>query len=303
MQRRRFIKNTLGIAALSLAGSGIKTFANVHPSATEAKATQFKRSIMWGTVSMEGTVMEKCKAVKAAGFDGIEPNSHMDRREVIEAMKANGLVASSVCCSTHWELLLSHPDKAIRDKGVENIIIAMEDAKAYGTDAVLIVPGRVNNEVGYDECWNRSTECIRQLIPTAEKLKVKLCIENVWNSFLLSPLEAQRYVDQFDSPYIKFYFDCGNILMYGWPEQWINILGDRTGRIHVKEFSMKIADAQGRGKGFSAPLTEGDVNWSKVMEAARKHYNGVWFTTEQGPAGTPDELKDLRTRLDKILSL
>lgn len=302
MQRRRFIKNSLGLAALSLAGSKINTFANNSSFVSETNKSPFKKSIMWGTVSMKGSVMEKCAAVKAAGYDGIEPNSHMDRNEVIEAMKANGLVASSVCCSTHWELLLSHPDAAIREKGIENIIIALEDAKAYQTDALLIVPGRVDENVSYDECWNRSTECIRKLVPAAEKLKVQLCVENVWNNFLLSPLEAKHYVDQFNSPYVKFYFDCGNILMYGWPEQWINILGDRIGRIHIKEFSRQIADAQGRWKGFDAPLTEGNVDWAKVMEAARKHYNGIWLTTEQGPAGTPGEIKDLSIRLDKIIS-
>ncbi|MDF9829682.1 sugar phosphate isomerase/epimerase family protein [Parabacteroides sp. PF5-6] len=302
MQRRKFIQNSLGLAALSFAGSRIHTFANNNIPMSEVTCPAFKRSIMWGTVSMEGSVMEKCKAIKAAGYDGIEPNSHMDRNEVIEAMKANGLLASSVCCSTHWELLLSHPDPAIREKGVENIIIAMEDAKAYQTDALLIVPGRVDANTGYDECWDRSTACIRQLVPIAEKLKVKLCVENVWNNFLLSPLEAKRYVDQFNSPYVRFYFDCGNILMYGWPEQWINILGDRIGRIHIKEFSTKTADTKGRWEGFGTPLTEGDVDWKKVMEAARKHYKGTWLTTEQGPAGTPEELKDLRNRLDRIIN-
>jgi len=302
MLRRKFIKNSLGIAALSFAGGKINTFANNSSFISEVKTSQFKRSIMWGTVSMKGSVMDKCKAIKAAGFDGIEPNSHMDRNEVIEAMKANGLIASSVCCSTHWELLLSHSDSAIREKGVENIIIALEDAKAYQTDALLIVPGRVDENTSYDECWDRSTECIRKLVPVAERLKVKLCVENVWNNFLLSPLEAKRYVDQFNSPYVKFYFDCGNILVYGWPEQWINILGNSIGRIHIKEFSKQVADSKGRWEGFGTPLAEGDVDWKKVMEAARKHYNGIWLTTEQGPAGTPEELKDLRIRLDKIIS-
>lgn len=303
MERRKFIKNSLGIAALSLAGKKRDVFAYNSSRPESPSAAAFKRSIMWGTVSMEGSVMEKCRAIKAAGYDGIEPNSHMNRQEVLEAMKATGLVASSVCCSTHWELLLSHPDPAIRAKGVENIIIAMEDAKAYNTDALLIVPGRVDKETSYDACWQRSTECIRQLVPIAEQLKVKLCVENVWNNFLLSPMEAKRYVEQFNSYYVKFYFDCGNILVYGWPEQWIQILGNQIGRIHIKEFSTQIADKQGRWAGFGAPLTEGDVDWAKVMEATRQHYTGGWLTTEQGPAGTPEELKELCGRLNKIISL
>lgn len=304
MERRKFLQNALGIVgAVSLSGKSVYAFNSVNSYTTSSNNAPYKRSIMWGTVSMKGSVLDKCKAIKAAGFDGIEPNSHMDRKEVLEALKVTGLTASSVCCSTHWENLLSHPDQSVRDKGVKDIIIALEDTQAYKTDALLVVPGRVDETTSYDECWNRSTEAIRKLIPVAEKLKVKICIENVWNNFLLSPMEAANYVDQFKSPYVKFYFDCGNILVYGWPEQWIKILGDRIGRIHIKEFSRQIADKEGRWKGFGAPLTEGDVNWKNVMDAARKYYKSNWLTTEQGPAGTQSEIQDLRTRLDKIISM
>jgi hexulose-6-phosphate isomerase len=206
------------------------------------------------------------------------------------------LVASSVCCSTHWQKQLSDPDANVRKEGMAGIITALEDAKAYGTDAVLVVPGTVSNTVGYDECWERSTDCLKQLLLIAGKLKVKIGIENVWNNFLLSPMEACRYIDQFNSPNIGFYFDCGNILIYGWPEQWIRILGKRILRIHVKEFSKQKADKEGRGAGFDAQLTEGDVDWKRVMEELRKSYRGSWLTTEQGGTVT-----DLSQRLDIIL--
>jgi len=260
----------------------------------------FKKSIMWGTVNMEGSVHEKCKAVKAAGYQGIEPNSHMNRKEVIDAARATGLAITDVCCSTHGNKPMSHPDAATRQEGFEGAVVALEDAKEYGTDAILLIPGRVNETVSYDECWNRSVEGVKKLIPIAEKLKVMICIENVWNNFLLSPMEACRYVDQFNSPYVKFYFDCGNILYYGWPEQWINQLGERIARVHIKEYSKKIADKEGRVAGFRAPLTEGDVDWPKVMEALRNNYKHVWLTTEMG-AKTLEEMIDLSGRLDKIL--
>ncbi|MDR0756262.1 MAG: sugar phosphate isomerase/epimerase [Tannerella sp.] len=256
---------------------------------------------MWGTVTMDGSVLDNYKAIKAAGYAGVEPNSHMNRAEVLDALKATGLVASSVCCSTHWQKPLSDPDAAVREEGMDGIRVALEDAKAYGTDAILVVPGTVNQTVSYDECWARSTECMKKLLPAAEKLNVRICIENVWNNFLLSPLEACRYIDQFDSSQAGFYFDCGNILAYGWPEQWIRILGQRIGRIHVKEFSRRKADAEGRWKGFNVSLTEGDVNWAEVMKEARKSYRGQWFTTEQGSSGTSEKLTDLSRRLDKIL--
>lgn len=304
MKRRSFIqKAALATGALSLSSIGIQSFGNTQTAVSTASASGFRKSIMWGTVGMEGSVLDKCKAIKAAGFDAIEPNSHMDRQEVLDAVKATGLTISSVCCSTHWSNPLSHPDAAVRQAGLEGMMVALEDAKTYGTDAVLLVPGVVNDEVTYDECWSRSTEEIKKLIPYAEKAKAKICIENVWNSFILSPVEACGYIDQFDSEYVRFYFDCGNILVYGWPEQWIRILGDRIGRIHIKEFSRDKADKQGRWEGFNAKLTEGNVDWAKVMKEARRKYKGGWMTTEQGSSKSLEELKDLNDRLDKILQM
>jgi len=305
MQRRQFIKNTLITAgAWSVSSAVNATFvAQNGESVAREQDYALRRSIMWGSVGVEGSVLEKCRAVKAAGFDGVEPNSHMDRNEMIDAVKATGLAFSSVCNSKHWEFLLSHPDVAVRRKGIEAMIVAMEDAKAYGTDAVLLVPGVVSEDVGYDDCWNRSTECIRELLPAAKELGVKMCIENVWNNFLLSPLEACRYVDQFESPFVRFYFDCGNILVYGWPDQWIKILGERVGRIHIKEFSKQIADKQGRWNGFGVDLTEGDVPWERVIRQIRNSYKGGWLTTEQGSPRSLEELLDLRTRLDKIIGM
>ena len=303
MQRRHFIRNTIlatGALSLPLAGNRVLTGCSSTP---QPVASVFKKSIMWGTVGLEGSVLDKCKAIKEAGFQGIEPNSHMDRKEVIDAAKATGLAITDVCCSTHWGKPLSHPDAAVRQEGIEGAVVALEDAAAYGTDAILLVPGVVNDTVAYDECWERSVEGVRKLLPVAKRLKIKICVENVWNNFLLSPMEACRYVDQFKSPYVKFYFDCGNILVYGFPEQWINILGDRIGRIHIKEFSKQIADKQGRGAGFGVSLTEGNVNWEKVMAALRKNYKNEWLATEQGNSKTPESLKDLSERFDKILGM
>lgn len=303
MQRRTFIKSAL-LATGALSLPSLEPLASTHPSGqsdTVSSAQDFKKSIMWETVGLQGSILEKCQAIKSAGFDGIEPSSHMNREEVIAALKATGLLASSVCNSKHWGLPLSHPDPKVRQEGMDAMLVAMEDAKAYGTDAVLLVPGTVSAEVDYDDCWNRSTACIRELVPVAEKMQVKICIENVWNNFILSPVEARIYIDQFNSPYVRSYFDCGNILVYGWPEQWIKTLGNRVGRIHIKEFSRKIAESQGKWKGFGVDLTEGDVDWNKVLAEARKNYHGGWLTTEQGSSGSPEELKDLCSRLEKII--
>lgn len=304
LNRRTFLKSAAVLSAASLPLGGGRIFAQAAPVPPPPRpADNFKKSIMWGTVKMEGSVLEKCAAIKAAGYEGIEPDSHMNRREVMDAARTTGLVISSVCCLTHWRKPLTHPDAAVRREGIEGMTVALEDAAAYGADAVLLVPGVVNAEVSYDDCWTRSVEGIRQLLPAAEKLKVQICVENVWNNFLLSPLEARRYVDQFNSPCVKFYFDVGNILNYGWPEQWIRILGDRIARVHFKEFSKKIAGTQGARAGFKAPLGEGDINWPEVMSALRNSYKNGWIATEQGNNKTPAELKDLSARFDGILKL
>lgn len=300
MERRDFIRNAaLAAGALSLAPTEFLSGAMTKEKFSPAP---LRKSIMWGTIGMKDTsVLDICKAVKAAGFEGVEPNSHMDRNEMIDAMKETGLVASSVCNSKHWSLLMSSPDRKVRLDGIEAQIHAMEDAKAYGTDAVLLVPGRVDASTSYEDCWKRSTACIKELIPVAKDLKVKICVENVWNNFLLSPLEARDYIDQFNSKWVKFYFDCGNVLKFGWPEQWVQILGNRIGRIHIKEFSNTLENSQGRGKGFGVPLGEGEVDWAAVMANIKATYGGGWLTTEQGSSPTPEALKDLCTRLEKIM--
>jgi hexulose-6-phosphate isomerase len=206
----------------------------------------------------------------------------------------------SVCSSLHWKLQLCDPDPKVREQSVESVKVTLEDAKAYGADTILLVPGRVTESVSYDDCWKRTVEEIRKVIPLAEQLNVKIAIENVWNNFILSPMEAAYYVDQFKSEMVGFYFDCGNVLVYGWPEQWIKILGRRIAKVHIKEFSRKIADKQGRGAGFGVKLTEGDVNWHNVMEALDQIGYSNWVTIEQPGGETPEGLKDLCDRLIKI---
>jgi len=255
---------------------------------------------MWGSIGVGGTILEKFQSAKQAGFEGVEPMSHLNRDEVLKARDLTGLSISSVCAALHWKLKLSDPDPKVREEGLAAFRIALEDAKVYGADAVLLVPGTVSETVSYDECWKRSSEEIKKVIPYAEKLKVKIAVENVWNNFLLSPMEAVNYVDQFKSPIVGFYFDCGNILAYGWPEQWIKILGKRIAKVHIKEYSRKIADKQGKGAGFNVKLQEGDVNWPAVMKALDEvGYHG-WTTIEQPGGNTQEGLKDLCDRLKNI---
>jgi len=304
MNRRHFIRNSIiATGALSIAQNAIyDTFAAAYKDEIDDTAV-LRRSIMLGLANVGATMDERCRAIRKAGFDGVEPGSHLDRKSFLDAAQSAGLAIASVCNSKHWDFPLSHPDPIVRQKGMDAMKTALEDAAFYETDAVLLVPGVVNKSVSYDDCWKRSQDCISQLVPFAASLKVKICIENVWNNFLLSPLEAAQYVDQFESQYVGFYFDCGNILNYGFPEQWLKILGNRVKRIHIKEFSTKKADKEGRWAGFDVKLTEGDVPWADIMTEVRQNYKGEWLTLEQSECKTEEQLTDLRERLDRIIAV
>lgn len=277
--------------------SSIPGFSNIMPGSSR----NIKKGIMWSSIEVGETIGEKFKYSKEAGFEGVEPLSHLDRKEILKARDATGLTIPSVCGAEHWNFPLSDPDPKVREKGVEALKHTLEDAGAYGADTVLLVPGQVTETTSYDECWNRTIEEIKKALPLAEKLKVKIAIENVWNGFLLSPMEAAHYIDQFAHPLVKFYFDCGNIVNTGWPEQWIRILGNRIAKVHIKEFSRKIADTKGKAAGFGVRLTEGDVNWAAVMKAFDDTRYSGWATVEQDGGDSAKGLKDLCDRLGTIL--
>jgi hexulose-6-phosphate isomerase len=301
MRRREFLKTSAGVLALAALTPGALPAQNTKPEAAAPKRA-LKKGIMWGTVGVKGSIFEKMKAIKEAGFDGTEMMSHMDQDEVLRARDESGLAIPSVCGRDHWAKPLSHPDPKVREEGLEALKQTLRDAKRYGASSVLLVPAVVSKEVSYDEAYRRSQAEIRKAIPLAEELGVKIACENVWNQFLLSPLEAARYVDEFKSPGVGWHFDVGNILNYGWPEQWIRILGPRIQKLHIKEFSRKKRDSEGLWKGFDVKLLEGDNNWPAVMQAVDDIGYHNWAITEQGGGDSPEGLKDLADRLTKIIS-
>lgn len=288
MNRRRFL----------LTGSLLAGAAQIARPATERK---IRKAIMYETVKVDGPVLQKFQAVKGAGLEGIEPSSHMNQNEVLDALKTSGLTAASVCCSTHWKKPLSDPNPSVRSEGVRGLEQALHDAKAYGATSVLLVPAVVNKQVSYADAYTRSQEQIRKVLPLAQELGVKIAIENVWNQFLLSPLEAARYIDEFNSPAIGWHFDVGNIINYGWPEQWIRILGKRIQKLHIKEYSRAKRDKAGPYAGFDVKYLEGDNDWPAVMKALDEvGYNG-WAIAEPADR-SPQNLNDLSDRMDRILS-
>ncbi|HEV2394135.1 MAG TPA: sugar phosphate isomerase/epimerase family protein [Verrucomicrobiae bacterium] len=299
MNRRAFLNTSAQAVALAAVSP---TLLSAQPQENQPAKRPIHKAIMWGTLGVKGSVLEKMQAVKTAGYEGAEMNSHMDQEEVLRARDATGLVIPSVCGVYHWSKPLSHPDPKVRAEGVAALQQTLRDAKRYGATSVLLVPAVVNKQVSYGDAYTRSQAEIRKALPLAEELGVKIACENVWNQFLLSPLEAARYVDEFNSPAIGWHFDVGNVINYGWPEQWIRILGKRIQKLHIKEFSRKRRDNEGLWKGFDVKLLEGDDDWPAVMKALDDiGYHG-WAMTEQPGGDTPEGLRDLVQRFDRILS-
>ncbi len=288
--RRDFLKLGSGMLAAALGAPGLPA-ADAPP-----RKRQIRKAIMYATIGFKGSVLEKLQAVKAAGFEGVEPMSHMNQDEVLKALDLTGLKAASVCCNTHWSQPLSHPDDKKRQQGLEGLLQALKDAKRYGATSILLVPGVVNKEVSYDDCFRRSVMEIRKALPLAGDLNVKIAIENVWNNFITKPEQARDFLDAIDSPLVGWHFDIGNVVKFSPPETWIPMLGKRILKLHIKEFS--------KVKGFGVKLLEGDNNWPAIMKALDEVGYQGWGISEQPGNQSADATaaKDLAERMDRIFA-
>jgi len=295
MNRRSFLQTTAAAFAA----------ATLLPSSAFAAKRKLRKAIMHSTIGVKGTVMEKYKAMKAAGFEGVEPMGGLDRAEVIAALKETGLEAASVCCHTHWAKPFSAPDEATRKVGQDGLVLSLQDAKAYGATSVLLVPGVAKNGVSYEDCFKRSVEEVKKAVPVAKDLGVKIAIENVWNDFIIKPQQAVDYLDAINSEWVGWHFDIGNVGRYSPAETWIPVIGKRIVRLHIKEFNTKVMTAEKPGAGFGFNLMEGDNNWPAIMKALDKIKYEGWAISEQpgGQANSVDTAKDLAGRMDKIFAL
>lgn len=300
MDRRNFVKSTAALAAL----------APLAAHAAEKPRRQLKKAYMLGGLKPNAknpaSLVDRFKLLRESGFDGVEVASAMDQKEVLAARDASGLQIASVVISNHWTHPITSPNPTMRQTGLDGLKQGLRDAKAYGASSVLFVPGVVNKDTSYADAHARSTEGIRQAIPLAEELGVAIAIENVWNKFLLSPLEAAAFVDQFRSTAVKWHFDVGNVVDLGWPQHWIQTLGRRIVKIHVKEYSRKLRDEKGPYAGFRTELFTGDSDWPAVMAALDSVGYSGWLISEQYRTPELSEaewLRKLAGQMDKIIAL
>ena len=298
MQRKDFIKSLGILAATSLSTDVIGNTLKVN-----ANSLQIKKGLGYWMIKEDLSLLDKFKLVKDLGFDGIEFNSPLDipLKDLLEARDKTGIEVPSTVNKDHWGKPISDPDPAVRQFTIDSMAKSLEQTKELGGDTVLLVPGVVSDTVSYKTAYGNALDSIRKMIPHAEKTGVKIALENVWNNFILSPIEAKDFLDKIDHPLVGWYFDLGNILRYGWPDHWLEVLGDKVFKLHVKEYSKKIMNEEGLGKGFNVELTQGDVNWSQVMKTIKDiNYKGQYMTLEVN-GGDRTVLKKLSEQLDTII--
>jgi L-ribulose-5-phosphate 3-epimerase len=290
--RRTFLHATGGaVAAGWIAGA---------PRAAAAQGAP-KKAVLISMLPKQLSIPDKFALAREVGFEGIEVHTIADPREaeaVAAASKASGMPVHCVMNSDHWRYPLSSADREVVKKSVHGMHTSLRNAALLGAGAVLLVPAVVDPQTPYAEAWKRSHRVIRdEIVPLAEQLKVIVGIEEVWNKFLLSPLEMAQYVDEFKSPWVQAYFDVGNIMFYGYPQDWIRTLGKRIVRVHVKDFKLE----RGQGRFYWRNIGEGDVDWVETRKAlADIGYTG--FITTEIDGGDRAYLADVSARLDRFLA-
>ncbi len=290
IHRRDFLKITAS-AALFTALKGTSALA----ADTQSRAKLYK-ALKIGMLPKGLSDADKFRIAKKCGFEGIdaEPMDNLD------AMREQGDLARQTGVPIHglvfggWRTPFSDPNPKVIEKGIAGMENALRCANAIGASTVLLVPAVVNEDVGYADAYKRSQEHIRKLLPLARELNVVIAIENVWNKFLLSPLEFARYIDEFDSPHVRAYFDIGNVIIDGYSQDWIRTLGKRIIKLDVKDF---------KRDGYKwTNLLDGDVNWIQVRRALDEIGYEGFMTVELG-SGDEAYLTDIAKRMDRIIQM
>jgi L-ribulose-5-phosphate 3-epimerase len=287
--RRDFLK----MSAMGAAASLLLPTASI---AAPASNGPLKKAVLISMLPKEMSYLDRFKLAVDTGFEGIEAQTITDPKEAAEikeaSMKAN-IRIHSVMNMGHWEWPFSSPNADDVKKSTERMEISLRNAKLWGADTVLLVPGVVRPDTTIPQAWQRSQPHIKKLLPLAKELGVVIGIEPVWNKFLLTPYDTARYVDEFKSPWVKAYFDVGNVVMYGFPQEWIRALNKRIVKFHLKDFDTKTRQ-------FVA-LREGSIDWKEVRKSIGEiGYNG--YLTVELSGGDKNYLQEVSRRVDQIFA-
>jgi L-ribulose-5-phosphate 3-epimerase len=292
--RREFLKASMAAAAVAGLPTAVQPLGAVPAPPPKAKII---KGLVYGMLPRKLSYDEQFKMAADAGFECVEAYTQPDQskaEEIKKAAEAAGIKIHSVMNQAHWQNPLSSADPAVVAKSMEGMRTSLRNAKFWGGDAVLLVPAVVDAKTSYRDAWTRSQKQIRELIPMAKDLGVIIAIEEVWNKFLLSPLEMATYIDEFKSPWVRSYFDVGNVVLYGYPQDWIRTLGKRIVKVHVKDFK-RTRD------GFEwVNLGDGDIDWAEVRKALDEiGYQGTACVEIHG--GDLEYLKDVSKRFDRVM--
>ena len=301
--RRSFLKQA-GVASAAVAASSAfmpSADAALSPLAVTPPGGSPKKAVLIGMLPKDLPYPERFALAREVGFEGMEVNTIENPAEaeaIAKAAQSARLPIHSVMNSEHWRSPLSSADPAVVDKSVKGMLTSIANAKLLGADTVLLVPAVVDAKTGYKDAWDRSQKVIRErILPEAEKQGIIIGIEEVWNKFLLSPLEMNAYVDSFKSRWVQAYFDVGNIVFYAYPQDWIRTLGPRIKKVHLKDFKHD----RGKGTYDFVHLGEGDIDWPEVRKALHDvGYDGYMTTEIKG--GDKAYLTDVVARIDRFLA-
>jgi L-ribulose-5-phosphate 3-epimerase len=256
-----------------------------------------KKAVLLGMLPRNMSIPDRFKLARDCEFEEIECPTTPDPQaagEMRKAAETTGLRIHSVMNSDHWRFPLSSSDPEVVAKCVAGMETSLRNAAEWGADTVLLVPAVVDSKTSYGDAWKRSQERIKRMIPMADKLKVVIAVEEVWNKFLLSPLEFARYVDDFKSKWVRAYFDVGNVVLYGFPQDWIRTLGPRIVKLHFKDFKFAKRTAE------FVNLRDGEIDWKEIHAAlVQIQYKGS--ATVELAGGDAAYLTDVSKRVDLIL--
>lgn len=281
MNRRDFMLST----GLALGGA-----VTIAPLSTQAGqfTGKIRKSLKWNMVkdSDQISLVDAFNKLRECGFEGVEPSlSHVKNPDAwVSASQASGLIIDGTVGAR-----------------TEGLIEGLDLTKQIGGDSMLVV-------VSYDEKrplveqWNAARDRLKAAAPHAEKLGVSLLIENVWATFLISPFDMARFIDEIGSPWVQVHFDIGNMMRWGIAEHWAQVLGTRSKKLDIKEFDLPKAMNEGLRKGFDVPLGEGSIHWAAVREELAKIDFKGWAAAEM-QGGDWDRLADISQRMDRVLDL